>query len=341
MKAATIEQRQRPLVVREIPDLEKPGPQEVLIEVAAAGICHTDLHIQDGLFSDIGIDVFPVVPGHETTGVISQVGSDVTHLKPGDRVGVYWIYTCGHCRYCLAGEEQACVSYLPTLDANGFARQGGYATHIKIPASHALVIPEGLAMEDAAPLLCGGLTVYAGLKNAGLRPSQRVGVLGVGGLGHLAIQIAGAMGAEVIAATSSASKADLAMRLGANDVVVGSGTVGEQLRTLGGVDVILSSTLDAAAIANSMQGLNPLGCLVLTGLTADVLPVTPMALAFAQHRIVGSLIGSRRDTVDLLQLAAHHRIKPMIERFPLDSVNEAYERLRNNDIRFRAVLLPA
>ena len=178
-------------------------------------------------------------------------------------------------------------------------------------------------------------------KNAGLRPSQRVAVLGVGGLGHLAIQIARAMGAEVIAATSSASKADLAaMRLGANDVVVGSGTVGEQLRTLGGVDVILSSTLDAAAIANSMQGLSPLGSLVLTGLTADVLPVTPMALAFAQQRIVGSLIGSRRDTAELLQLAAHHRIKPMIERFPLEAVNEAFQRLRNNEVRFRAVLSP-
>ena len=340
MKAAVIEQRQQPLQVREVPDLDKPGPDEVLIEVGAAGVCHTDLHIQDGLFTDIGIDVFPVVPGHETAGIVQQIGPEVTHLKPGDRVAVYWIYPCGHCRFCLAGEEQACVKYLPTLDANGFQRQGGYATHMKIPASHALLIPDDLAMEDAAPLLCGGLTVYAGLKNAGLRPSQRVAVLGVGGLGHLAIQIARAMGAEVIAATTSEGKAELSMRLGANDVVVGSATIGEQLRALGGVDVILSSTLDAASIAGAMQGLKPLGTLVLTGLTADTVPVTPMALAFAQHRIVGSLIGSRRDTMELLQLAAHHRIKPMIERFPLDSVNEAFARLRNNDIRFRAVLLP-
>lgn len=340
MKAAVIEQRQHPLKVRDVPDLDKPAPDEVLLQVAAAGICHTDLHLQDGLFSDIGIDVFPVVPGHETAGVILEVGSEVTHLRPGDHVAVYWIYPCGHCRYCLSGEEQGCITYLPTLDANGFRRQGGYATHLKIPASHALPIPDGLAMEDAATLMCGGLTVYAGLKNARVRPSQTVAVMGVGGLGHLAIQIARAMGARVIAATSSENKAELAMKLGADDVVVGSGTIGEQLRTLGGTDVILSSTLDTASIAGAMQGLNPLGTLVLTGLTGEAMPVVPMALAFAQQRIVGSLIGSRRDTMELLRLAAHHQIKPMTERFPLEAVNEAFARLRNNDIRFRAMLSP-
>jgi propanol-preferring alcohol dehydrogenase len=340
MKAAVIERRQQPLVIREIPDPEKPGPSDVLIEVVAAGVCHTDLHLQDGLFSDMGIDVFPVVPGHETVGIVRQLGAEVTFLQPGARVAVYWVYPCGHCKFCLSGEEQACPSYLPTLDANGFRRQGGYATHLTLPASHAVPIPEGLAMEDAAPLMCGGLTVYAGLKNARLQPSQTVAVLGVGGLGHLAIQIARAMGAQVIAATSSEDKAELAMKLGADDVVVGSATIGEQLRTLGGVDVILSTTLDLVSIAGVMQGMNPLGTLVLTGLTGEAMPVVPMALAFAQQRIVGSLIGSRRDTVELLNLAAHHRIKPLIERFSIEDVNTAFDRLRKNDIRFRAVLSP-
>jgi D-arabinose 1-dehydrogenase-like Zn-dependent alcohol dehydrogenase len=148
------------------------------------------------------------------------------------------------------------------------------------------------------------------------------------------------MGAEVVAATTSEGKAELAMKLGADDVVVGSANIGAQLQKLGGVDVILSTTLDTASIAGAMQGLNPLGTLVLTGLTADAMPIAPMALAFAQQRIVGSLIGSRRDTAELLQLAAHHRIRPLIERFPMEAVNEAYHRLRNNDIRFRAVLSP-
>jgi propanol-preferring alcohol dehydrogenase len=340
MKAGVIESREQPVIVRDVPDIDDVGPSEVLIDVAAAGICHTDLHIQDGLFSDIGIDVFPVIPGHETCGVISRAGSDVTHLSAGDRVAVYWIYPCGTCRPCLSGEEQACTQYLPTLDANGFKRQGGYATQIKVPASHALPVPEGLAMDQAAPLMCSGLTVYAGFKNANLRPSQRVAVLGIGGLGHLAIQIARAMGAEVIAATSSEEKAELATSLGADDVVVGSTNIGQQLRALGGVDVILSTTLDSGAIAGSMQGLNPLGTLVLTGLTAETIPVTPMALAFAQQRIVGSLIGSRRDAVELMDLAAHHHIAPLVERFPLEGVNEAFRRLRKNDIQFRAVISP-
>jgi alcohol dehydrogenase len=148
------------------------------------------------------------------------------------------------------------------------------------------------------------------------------------------------MGAEVIAATSSEEKAELATSLGADDVVVGSTNIGQQLRALGGVDVILSTTLDSGAIAGSMQGLNPLGTLVLTGLTAETIPVTPMALAFAQQRIVGSLIGSRRDAVELMDLAAHHHIAPLVERFPLEGVNEAFRRLRKNDIQFRAVISP-
>ncbi len=158
------------------------------------------------------------------------VGSEVTHLKAGDRVGVYWIYPCGHCHYCFSGEEQACPGWLPTMDANGFRRQGGFATHMKIPANHALPLPDSLDFAEAAPLLCGGMTVYAGLKKANLRPGQRVGVVGMGGLGHLGIEIAAAMGAEVIVATSTADKTPMALKLGASDVVVGHEDLGTQLK---------------------------------------------------------------------------------------------------------------
>ena len=340
MKAAVMEQRGQPLLVKDIADPLPPAEDEVLIDVMAAGICHTDLHIQDGLFSDLGIELFPLVPGHETVGVVREVGSSVSHLLPGDRVGVYWIYPCGHCSYCFSGEEQACASYLPRMDANGFARQGGFATTIKIPADHALKLPETLSFAKAAPLLCGGMTVYAGLKKAHLRPGQRVAILGIGGLGHLAIQIAKAMGAEVIAATSTASKRDLAIELGARDVVVGGGDIGAKLKDLGGVDVVLSSTLDSAAIASVTAALRPLGTVVLTGFTSDPIPVVPLALAVSQQSVIGSLIASRRDTEELLQLAAQQRIEAISESFSLEEVNLAYEKLRKNDVRYRAVLCP-
>lgn len=341
MKAAIIEQRQQPLKISNIAD---PGPvreDEVLVQVMAAGVCHTDIHLQDGLFSDLGIDLFPVIPGHETVGIIQEVGSGVTHLKAGDRVGVYWIYPCGHCSYCFSGEEQACPSYLPTMDANGFGRQGGWATHIKIPADHALPLPDTLDFPQAAPLLCGGMTVYAGLKKAHLRPGQRVAVLGMGGLGHLGVQIARAMGAEVIVATSSPEKKQMALNLGASEVVVGHDDLGNQLKDLGGVDVVLSSTLDNSAIAGVSAGLRPLGTMVLTGFTSETVPVVPIALAISQQSIVGSLIASRRDTEELLQMAGQHKIAAVTETFPLDEVNAVCDKLRNNDVRYRAVLLPA
>ena len=340
MKAAILEKRKQPLVVREVLDPSGVGPDEVLVAVKAAGICHTDIHLQDGLFSDLGIELFPSIPGHETVGTIEALGSRVDHLSVGDRVGVYWIYPCGRCLYCVSGEEQACPCYLPTMDANGFGRQGGFATHIKIPASHALPLPDNLAFEEAAPLLCGGMTVYAGLKKAHLKPGQRVAVLGVGGLGHLAIQIARAMGAEVIAATSTGAKAEAARELGADEVVVATDDAGKKLRALGGVDIVLSSTLDTKAIASVMEGLNPLGTLVLTGFTGDALAIVPLALAISQQNVTGSLIASRRDTQELLRLAAQHHIHAQSEAFPLDEVNEALERLRRSEVRYRAVLTP-
>ena len=231
------------------------------------------------------------------------------------------------------------MSWLTQMDANGFHRQGGFATYMKVPADHALPLPPQLAFADAAPLLCGGMTVYAGLKKAHLKPGQRVAVLGVGGLGHLAIQIARAMGAEVVAATSSVNKVEFACTLGADRSVVGSDDLGAQLQELGGVDVVISFTLDSKAIA-SISGLRPLGTLVLTGFTGESISIVPMAMALSQHNIVGSLIASRRDTQEVLLLAAQNKIHSVSEVFSLEDVNDAYEKLRANDVRFRAVLQP-
>ncbi len=339
MQAAVMEQAQQPMVIKEVPD-PAVGPRDVRIRVMAAGVCHTDLHIADGMLGEFGVDPFPLIPGHETVGVIEETGAEVSDLSVGDRVGVYWIYTCGRCLACLAGEEEACPLWLSQLGANGFTRSGGYAQSIVVPADRAMRLPEGMDFPAAAALFCGGLTMYGALKNAAVRPGQRVGILGIGGLGHVGIMIARAMGAEVIALTSTEAKADLARQLGASHVVCGTETVGEQLQALGGADVVVSTTVDPAPLGPVMQGLAPRGTLVLTGVTLEPLGLVPAMHLFPQHRVIFSLIGSRRDMQELLQLAATNRIVAMTESYPLTEVNAVHDKLRANDVRFRPVLTP-
>lgn len=338
MKAAVLQSPQQPLVIQdvEIPTLE---PHDVLIRIRACGVCHTDLHLADGMFKAMGSDPFPLVPGHEIAGVVEELGTAVTHLQPGDRVGAYWWLTCGRCRNCISGEEEACEETLARLQAIGLTRDGGYAEFVKVPASRVVLLPPEIELADAAPFFCAGLTAYGGFKNARLQAAQRVAVLGVGGLGHMALQIARAMGAEVIAITSTEAKRDLATQLGAHHVVTGgSGEIGAKLLELGGADVVLSTTLDFQSIRDVLRGVRPLGTLVLTGLTGGRLPLDPRSFILAQQRIVGSNIGSRRDLQELLELAARSNIRPMTETYPLDEVNQVFERLQNNQVRFRAVL---
>ncbi len=325
-----------PLTITDVPD-PTAGDREVVVRVKACGVCHTDLNIVDGLLMENGIGP-PIILGHEPVGIIEETGREVTHLSAGDRVGVYWMYGCGQCRYCFAGEEQACTAV--PLTASGFTVDGGYAQYTKLPADHAIPVPDGLDFTDAAPLFCAGLTMYRGFKNAGLRPEQRAAVLGIGGLGHLALPIAKAMGAEVIAITS-AGKVDLARKLGAHQVVNGAdGDVGQQLLEIGGADVVLSTTLDPQAIEQVMQGILPQGALVLTGITTDPLPIVPATVLMAQLRIVGSLVGSRSDMRELLQLAVRNDIRPITEVYPLEEANAVHDRLRANQVRLRAVLTP-
>jgi len=321
MKAMVLEAAQQPLVVKDVP-VPAIGAQDVLIRVQACGLCHTDLHLAEGMFIPFGVNTYPVIPGHEVTGIIDRVGAQVTHLKPGDRAGVYFVWGCGHCSYCMAGEDENCTTLWTGSRLGGLSQDGGYAEYMKAPAECVMRLPEELDFVDAASLFCGGLTMYGGIKNGGYRPGQRVAVLGVGGLGHLGLQIANAMGAEVIAVTGSAGKKKLAHSLGAHHVINGTGgDVGTQLRALGGAHVVVSTTLDTQLIANAMQGLAIEGALVLTGITVESLPVVPAFLIGFQHRIVGSLVGSRRDMQELLQLAAKHKIRPMTEIFPLAQAN--------------------
>ena len=230
MKAMVLEAVQQPLVVKDVP-VPAIGAQDVLIRVQACGTCHTDLHLSEGMFVPFGVNKFPLIPGHEVTGIVDRIGGQVTHLKLGDRVGVYWVFGCGHCPYCVAGEDENCATLWTGSRMGGFSLDGGYAEYMRAPADCVMRLPEELDFVDAAPLFCAGLTMYGGIKNGGYRPGQRVAVLGIGGLGHLGLQIANAMGAEVIAVTATAAKKELAHSLGAHHVIVATGSdVGAQLR---------------------------------------------------------------------------------------------------------------
>lgn len=338
MQAAVLERPDQALVLKNVPDPEI-GSREVLIQVRACGVCHTDVHLKEGFFRPLGIDVFPIIPGHEIVGTVAEVGPEVRHVKPGDRVGVYFFFSCGLCRACQAGADQACAAlFNGSLPAAGLTVDGGYAQLVKAPAAAVIKLPDALDFVAAAPLFCGGLTVYAALKNAHVTPSHRVAILGIGGLGHLAIPIARAMGAEVVAITGTDSKAAMAERLGAHSVIVGREQVGAQLLASGGADTIVSTSVDPATIGEVMQGLRPRGTYVLTGMTMEPVSITPAAFAFAQQRIAGSIIGSRQDMEELLELAVRHQIAPVTETHSLDNVNEVHARLSRNDVRLRAVL---
>jgi D-arabinose 1-dehydrogenase-like Zn-dependent alcohol dehydrogenase len=340
MKAALLERPQTPLVLKDVP-VPDVGPQDVLVRVQACGVCHTDLQLAEGLFKTAGYDPFPLILGHEIAGVVEAWGTEVTGRKQGDRVAVYWWHPCGHCRCCQSGEEESCLEGLAHMRATGLTRHGGYAQWVSVPADCLIPLPAELEFAAAAPFGCAGLTVYAGLLNAGLRPGRRVAMLGLGGLGHLGLQIAKAMGAEVVALTSTESKQEIAMRLGAHHVLLATGRdFGKRLRELGGVDTVVSTTMDFQTIRDCMDGLLPQGTLVLASLTAGRLPIDPRTFVLAQQRVMGTFLGSRVQLQELLHLAVLHRIRPLVERYPLEQVNEVHQRLRENKVRFRAVLEP-
>ena len=342
MKAAILEKAKQPIAIKTVAD-PSVGVNDVLIKVCACGVCHTDLHIVDGLMGAFGIDPFPLIMGHEIVGEVVQVGAKVTHLKPGDRVGAYWQFGCGHCHYCLSGKEQACLANLRAVhpEQAGVTLPGGYAEYFAVGAEYAILLPDQIDFVDAAPFLCAGLTMYSSFKNAALRPGQRAAILGIGGLGHIAIPIAKAMGAEVIAITSTDSKQAMAKELGADHTITASGAeAGQKLSDMGGADVVLSTTLNTEAIQGIHNGLLPQGALVLTALNTDPLPLSQIHIIAWGQRVIGSIIGSRSDFQELMQLASQNNIRPMTETYALDDVNKAHERLREGKVRYRAVLTP-
>jgi D-arabinose 1-dehydrogenase-like Zn-dependent alcohol dehydrogenase len=332
MRAAVWERPGEPLALRDrpIPELE---PNDVLVEVKASGVCFTDLRVIDGRPEG---DAF--VPGHESVGVIAAVGTEVgEETRPGARVAVYPQFACGECSYCDVGEDEACV--LGTSRFAGLSIDGGYAQFVRVPASRAVPLPDALDFADAAPFCCAGITVYAALRNGGIEAGQRVAVIGIGGLGHLALSIAAAMGAEVYAITNSPDKIEVARERGA----VWAGDAAAAARELagrGGANIVLNTANVLDPVGTLLPGIAKQGAIVLAAADGDVLPVPPGMLIGLQLRVIGSFFGSRDDLRDVLELAVRHEIRPQIETYRLGEVNAVHARLRANDVRFRAVLTP-
>ena len=336
MKAAVCEAFAKPLVVKDVPE-PSVGPDDVLIRMKGCGVCHSDLHLVDGDWADWGTPL-PIIPGHEVTGLVEETGDRVTGLKPGDPVGVPWMqYACGHCPACRSGAEMLCGAQKST----GVTVHGGYAERVKAPAAFTHRIPEGLNLVDAAPLLCAGITVFSPLRRAGNLAGKTVAIAGIGGLGHLGVRMAAAMGAHVVAITRGEEKTELSRELGAHEAIDSEKEkVRRRLRSIGGADLILLTGISARLFEECVPGLAPNGTLVVLASFDEPVTVNPAALRARQIRITGSIVGTRDDMDAMLSFAADHGIAPIVERHPLGSVNDVLERMRQGKIRLRAVLTP-
>jgi alcohol dehydrogenase, propanol-preferring len=337
MKAAVLHEFKKPLVFEEVPRPQlEPG--DVLIKVEACGVCHSDLHIADGDWSQLAAIVKkPLILGHEIAGGVIEKGEDVRDLQIGDRVGIPWVHwTCGECEFCREGNENLCSRQKIT----GVTVDGGYAELVKAPASHAIRIPDGLSPSDAAPLFCAGVTVFRALKKARISPGQRLAVFGVGGLGHLAVQLGVGLGAEVSAIDISDEKLALAKSLGASTAVnAASSNAVKELRGRGGVHVALVASAARAAYDMAFSCVRPTGTLLVVGLPAENICFPPILMSAREVCIQASAVGTREDVREVLALAAAGRIRCQVSTRPLREANEIFEQLRSGQVSGRIVLV--
>ncbi|MCT1364223.1 MULTISPECIES: NAD(P)-dependent alcohol dehydrogenase [Microbacterium] len=315
------------------------GPHDILIDIAFAGICHSDIHTVRG---DWGPQQYPLAPGHEITGTVAAVGAEVTKHALGDRVGVgCLVNSCRECVYCLRGDEQFCtqgaVGTYGAVDRDGTITQGGYSQQVVVTEDFVLRIPDALPLDAAAPLLCAGITTYSPLRHWKVGPGTRVAVVGLGGLGHMGVQIAHALGAEVTVLSQTLSKQDDGLRLGADRYFATSDR--ETFRDLrGSFDVILN-TVSAVIDLRSYLGLLDVdGTIVCVGAPAEALALNAGSLIAGRRSIAGSNIGGIRETQEMLDFCAEHGITAQIEVIPASAINEAYERVLASDVRYRFVI---
>jgi len=336
MKAAVLHEFNRPLAIEEVSS-PKPEAQEVLIEVEACGVCHSDLHLADGDWTQLAkIVKKPLILGHEIVGRVVAKGHAVHHLGMGDRVGVPWLYwSCGECEFCREGNENLCARQKIT----GVTVDGGYAEFVKAPASHALPIPPSLSSIEAAPLFCAGVTVYRALKQARILQGQRVAIFGIGGLGHIAVQIAKAFGAETLAVDIVEEKLALATSLGASHTF--HARTAEGLRSMGGVHVALVTSAATAAYNMAFNCVRPSGTLLMVGLPSENVGFPPILMAAREIRIQASAVGTRQDLREVLAMAAEGKLRCEVLPRPLAEVNEVNDELRRGRIPGRVVLTPS
>src|SRR5580700_4096548 len=338
MKAAVLHEFKKPL---EIEDVARPqiAADEVLIAVEACGVCHSDLHVAEGDWKQFaGIVKKPLILGHEVAGRVAEVGAGVRDLKIGDRAGVPWLYwSCGECEFCKEGNENLCMKQGIT----GVTVDGGFAEFIKVRASHATRIPENLSALEAAPLFCAAVTVHRALKKAKISAGQRLAVLGVGGLGHLAIQLAHALGAEITAVDISESKLAAARTLGATKTLNAATTdIAKEFRRSGGVHVALVTSGSKAAYDSAFAALRPTGMLLVVGLPAEDISFPPILMAAREARIQASAVGTREDLREVLALAAQGKIRCEVAARPLSQINEILDQMRRGEISGRIAVTP-
>jgi len=321
--------------VKEVPT-PQAGTNQVLIKIHASGICYTDVHITKG---GLGVK-FPYTIGHEPAGEIVALGEGVTTRKVGDRVGVPWVQsTCGRCEWCQRGKLFFCPNQITT----GINIAGSHAEYMVAYADTTQLLPNGLSYDQAAPIFCAGYTVYSGLRFADPKPHERVAVVGIGALGHLGIQYSKAAGFETIAVTHSKDKEELAYKLGAHSVVAdGKGLLEDQGR---GADVILATTNSYKAIVDSIKGLRPDGRLILMGVSATNEPLTLspdlyMDSLFKRDRIIYSRQNDREYLYEALDYVVKGTVRVMTEIFPLEEISNAYDKVANGNVRFKAVIEP-
>lgn len=336
MKAAILREFRSPLTIEEVVQ-PKPDAHEVLIAVEACGVCHSDLHVADGDWPQIvPITKKPLILGHEIAGRVVEKGASVEDLEVGDRVGVPWVHwTCGECEFCREGNENLCVKQKIT----GVTVDGGYAEFVKAPASHALQIPRELSCFDAAPLFCAGVTVYRALRHARIQAGQRLAVFGVGGLGHLAVQIGQGMGAIVTAIDVSDEKLTHAAGLGASATLnATTANVVKELRRAGGVHAALVTSATKATYDTAFPCVRPSGMLLVVGLPSESICFPPILMAASEVRIQASSVGTRQDMRDLLVMAAAGKLRCQVTARPLAEVNQVFDQLRRGQVTGRIVL---
>ncbi|MDN7228265.1 NAD(P)-dependent alcohol dehydrogenase [Planococcus sp. N064] len=312
---------------------------DVLIEIKFSGICHSDIHTAHGEWGPVN---YPLVPGHEIAGIVTEVGSNVSTYKVGDRVGVgCMVDSCGECKNCQKGEEQYCLKgNVPTyagMDKYGEPTQGGYATHIVVTEDFVVRIPDNIELDAAAPLLCAGITTYSPLNHWGAGPGKKVAIVGMGGLGHMAVKIASAMGAEVTVLSQTLSKKEDGMQFGAKDYYATSDP--ETFSKLAGTFDLIINTVSAKIDMDAYFSLLTLdGTLVNVGAPAEPLAVNVFSLIGHRRSFAGSMIGGIRETQEMLDFCAKHNIAPKIEVISADRIDEAYERVLASDVKYRFVI---